>query len=273
MKYKFVYDESLSELFFELTEEERIVVIATVVGGHNAIFTGYKPERLVKAVKKLTELRVVEPKEDVSITDFCGGGPEIKQGLVSEADGGMLIMNNIDEFRSSVVQMLEPIMDSGVINLSRAGRSYTFPAHFQLIATMRACPCGCFGILDKPCLCSAQTIRIHWNRVSSVIDKCGIVYRCYDDNPTSTVNIGYLRDLSQRVWNRHCNRAGNAQKDVCMTLVDLTKEARIYRDDTFGDSYPMVERVARTIADMKGHNMTWTEDLKDAKKWYNPVDM
>lgn len=54
MNYNFVYDTNMSNLFCDLTEEERRVVLATVVGKHNAIFWGYKPERLMKAVANIS---------------------------------------------------------------------------------------------------------------------------------------------------------------------------------------------------------------------------
>ena len=69
MKYKFVYDtEFLESNMLELSEVERDVVFAVIVGQHNAIFYGYKPERLVNAIKKLTAgKRFVENKGFCSI--------------------------------------------------------------------------------------------------------------------------------------------------------------------------------------------------------------
>lgn len=56
MKYKFVYDKGIEELFnIELSSEEWGIVLATIVGKHNAMFFGYRPERLVNAIKKLSE--------------------------------------------------------------------------------------------------------------------------------------------------------------------------------------------------------------------------
>lgn len=81
MKYNFVYDTD----FFEknslyLSEEEKDVVFATVVGKHNAIFYGHNPERLVNAVKFLSHSeRFVEQK---SFSD-------IETGLVIATKGIM----------------------------------------------------------------------------------------------------------------------------------------------------------------------------------------
>ena len=87
MKYNFVYDtDFLEKNYILLTEEEKGIVFATVVGKHNAIFYGYKPERLVEAVKKLTSnYPFVETGSPFSLED-----------RLRESNGGILYMRDFD---------------------------------------------------------------------------------------------------------------------------------------------------------------------------------
>lgn len=79
MKYKFVYDTNVLEsLYTFLSEDEVKIVLATVVGKHNAIFYGYKPERLIGAIKLLSHSeKFVEQKLftdiDISLNNSRGG--------------------------------------------------------------------------------------------------------------------------------------------------------------------------------------------------------
>lgn len=91
MKYNFVYDaDFLKKNSLYLTEEERKIVFATVVGKHNAIFYGYKPERLVEAIKKLTSnYPFVVTTSPLSIED-----------RLRESKGGILYMSDFDSWGS-----------------------------------------------------------------------------------------------------------------------------------------------------------------------------
>lgn len=83
MKYNFVYDkEFLESNMFDLSEEEKDVVFAVIVGQHNAIFHGYKPERLVNAIKKLTS-----GKKFIENRGFC----TIETDLENAQDGIMYL--------------------------------------------------------------------------------------------------------------------------------------------------------------------------------------
>ena len=89
MKYNFVYDaDFLEKNSLYLTEEERDIVLATVIGKHNAIFYGYKPERLVDAIKKLTS----------NYPFVATSSPFLIGDKLSESNGGILYMNGFDSW-------------------------------------------------------------------------------------------------------------------------------------------------------------------------------
>ena len=81
MKYNFVYDtDFLAKNVFNLSAEEVDIVLATIIGKHNAIFYGNKPERLVDAVKFLSHSeRFVEQK---LFSDIEIGLQNAKEGIM-----------------------------------------------------------------------------------------------------------------------------------------------------------------------------------------------
>ena len=102
------------------------------------------------------------PHQTASIEGICGGGPNCRPGEISLAHNGVLFLDEAAEFRSSVLQMLRVPLESHTITLSRAGRSTTYPANFQLIMATNPCPCGNYGSKEKICLCSAKSVEMYW---------------------------------------------------------------------------------------------------------------
>ena len=89
------------------------------------------------------------PHQTATIEGMCGGGPRCSPGEISLAHNGVLFLDEAAEFRSSVLQMLRIPLESGRVTLSRAGRSTTFPADFQLLLATNPCPCGFYGSRDR----------------------------------------------------------------------------------------------------------------------------
>ena len=97
MKYKFVYDPNILEsLNNSLSEEETKIVLATVVGKHNAIFYGYRPERLVNAIKRLTSTEAFVEQKTFS---------DIDDGL-NNSRGGIMYLKDFDVWKISEQQFL-----------------------------------------------------------------------------------------------------------------------------------------------------------------------
>ncbi|MBQ0003730.1 MAG: YifB family Mg chelatase-like AAA ATPase [Treponema sp.] len=115
------------------------------------------------------------PHQTASIEGICGGGINCRPGEISLAHNGVLFLDEACEFRTSVLQMLRVPLESKSITLSRAGRSTTYPANFQLLMATNPCPCGNYGSRSKICLCSARSIEMYWNKFSGpLLDRIDI---------------------------------------------------------------------------------------------------
>ena len=121
---------------------------------------------LTKPGKKIIARPFRMPHQTASIEGICGGGPNCRPGEISLAHNGVLFLDEAAEFRTSVLQMLRVPLETNSITLSRAGRSTTYPANFQLLMATNPCPCGNYGSHDKICLCSLKTIEQYWAKFS-----------------------------------------------------------------------------------------------------------
>jgi magnesium chelatase family protein len=66
-------------------------------------------------------------------------------------------------------------LEDGVITISRAGGTVTYPASFMLCASMNPCPCGHYGSSKRRCNCTPNDIRKYRARISGpLLDRIDI---------------------------------------------------------------------------------------------------
>jgi magnesium chelatase family protein len=94
---------------------------------------------------------------------------------VSLAHRGVLFLDELPEFRRSVLEVLRQPLEDGMVALSRASRSITFPARFMLAAAMNPCPCGYLGDGGQACRCTVDAIARYRARLSGpLLDRIDI---------------------------------------------------------------------------------------------------
>jgi len=106
------------------------------------------------------------PHHTVSDVGLIGGGTVPRPGEVSLAHHGVLFLDELPEFKKSVLEVLRQPMESGQVTITRAAATVDFPARFMLVAAMNPCPCGYYGDPKRQCSCSPQQIRNYLSRVS-----------------------------------------------------------------------------------------------------------
>lgn len=105
------------------------------------------------------------PHHTTTLAGLIGGGRLARPGEASLAHNGILFLDELGEFSSSVLQSIREPLETGSIRLVRANHRFTFPARFSLIAASNPCPCGYFGDPEIPCRCTASQVNNYQNRI------------------------------------------------------------------------------------------------------------
>ena len=214
---------------------------------------------------------------------LTGGGLVPRPGEISLAHGGVLFLDELPEFRKSVLEVLHQPLESRMIQISRVHGKYSFPAGFMLVAAMNPCPCGRYP--DPGCTCTPAQIQGYLGKISQPfldrIDLCAEASKVrYEDlsnekkgESSAAIRqrvcrareIQYERyrkteirvnaELGSRKLKEFCE-LGKAEQKVmerAFSMLDLTARA-----------YHRIIRTARTIADLDGEERIRTEHLNEA---------
>lgn len=255
MKYHFVWDEGfLGNQMLELSEREKNIVIAIIIGGHNATFTGYRTERLVKAVKLLQDVNTpfvsvespIEPKS--LIGEYSRKG--LTQGFVTDADNGFLHFSDISSQNGGVTSWLTTVMGNGWIKLCDHGDIVTLPAKFQLIA-------------------EASNLDNRNVATNHIMDYCDIRYDCPKDCVRTLYSVEDLRHRVSMVKEHRQSLGYFGNNSYISDIGDIqpTNVAlEMIEEENIGIE---TARLGRTMADIFGHNKTFGADLEAARNCQN----
>ncbi|MCE1245017.1 MAG: YifB family Mg chelatase-like AAA ATPase [Firmicutes bacterium] len=225
------------------------------------------------------------PHHSASKAGLVGGGAVPRPGEVSLAHRGVLFLDEIPEFDRNVLEVLRQPMEDGIVTISRATLSLTFPAQFMLIASMNPCPCGFATDPSKECTCPQIAVRKYLMKISGpLMDRIDIhieVPRLKFDELTRYRPGEPSEDIRKRVIEargiqkkRFENMKVYANADMlpkhikkyCILPTDakgLLKQA----NEQMGLSaraYDRILKLSRTIADLAGSEKIATEHVAEA---------
>jgi len=106
------------------------------------------------------------PHHTISDVALVGGGSCPHPGEISLAHHGVLFLDELPEFKRSVLEVLRQPLEDGKIVIARAKLAIEFPAMFMLISSMNPCPCGYYNHPDKECVCSVVAVQRYLNKIS-----------------------------------------------------------------------------------------------------------
>lgn len=226
------------------------------------------------------------PHHTISDAGLIGGGSHPKPGEVSLSHHGVLFMDELPEFRRNVLEVLRQPLEDGMVTISRAAMSLTYPARFMLAAAMNPCPCGHYGDSQRQCSCSSQVVQKYLSRVSGpLLDRIdlhvevpAVRYRELTDQrsgePSSAVRqrVARAREIQRERFagkpEMHANAHMGARdlREFCRVGEgsDALLRTAITRLGLSARAYHRVLKIARTLADLEGVEEIGTAHISEA---------
>src|SRR5688500_9748350 len=106
------------------------------------------------------------PHHTISDVALVGGGGIPQPGEISLAHNGVLFLDELPEFKRTVLEVMRQPMEERRVTISRAKVAIDFPASFMLIASMNPCPCGYYNHPERQCTCAPGTVQKYLNKIS-----------------------------------------------------------------------------------------------------------
>ncbi len=226
------------------------------------------------------------PHHTISDVALIGGGSYPKPGEVSLSHNGVLFLDELPEFHRNVLEVLRQPLEDGVVTVSRAQASLTYPARFMLVAAMNPCPCGYYGHPTKECTCTPFVIQKYISKISGPlldridlhIDVPSVKFEelseasVSDSSADIRKRIIKARELQKERFktekNIYCNAHMESKqiKTYC-EITDDSKKLLKHAMDKLGFSaraHDRILKVARTIADLAGSENIQTPHIAEA---------
>ncbi len=231
------------------------------------------------------------PHHTTSRIGLIGGGGNPSPGEISLAHRGVLFLDEFPEFPRHVLESLRQPMEDGVVTISRAKGSVTYPAQFLLIAASNPCPCGYFGDPKRACKCLPGQISRYQKRVSGpILDRIDIHIEVpsVETQKLITQNAKLKMENSKQIQKRVQEAREIQLKRFKKTKLKSnsemnTKEIKIYcalstecrtmlitaisSMNLTARSYFKVIKVSRTIADLAGEKEITPIHLAEALQY------
>ena len=226
------------------------------------------------------------PHHTISDVALVGGGGIPQPGEISPAHNGVLFLDELPEFKRTVLEVMRQPLEERRVTISRAKFSVEYPASFMLVASMNPCPCGFFNHPEKECVCAPGVVQRYLNKISGpLLDRIDLHVEV---TPVSFSELSKQRvseksesirlrvvEARQRQAERYDGQEGiycNAQMsskmlhDICRISEEgnqLLKTA-MEKLGLSARAYDRILKVSRTIADLADSADIKTEHLAEA---------
>ncbi len=226
------------------------------------------------------------PHHTISDAGLVGGGSYPQPGEISLAQNGVLFLDELPEFKRTVLEVMRQPMEDRVVTISRAKLSVEYPANFMLIAAMNPCPCGYYNHPDKDCVCGPGVVQKYLNKISGpLLDRIDIHVEVVPvpfremDSDVKGEKSSLVRERVIKARNIQTERFDDDSK-VHANAQMSSKQLQIYcklnpegkillknameRLSLSARAYDRILKVARTIADLESSESIQNEHLAEA---------
>ncbi len=226
------------------------------------------------------------PHHTISDVALVGGGNNPQPGEISLAHNGVLFLDELPEFKRTVLEVMRQPLEERKVTISRAKFSIEYPASFMLVAAMNPCPCGYYNHPEKDCICPPGTVQKYLSKISGpLLDRIDIhveVTPVNFDQLSDSRKSEQSEDIRKRVMQAremqstrfagNENIYANAQmsapmaRQICaiQPAGQALLKTAMNRLQLSARAYDRILKVARTIADLASSNEIQLEHLAEA---------
>ncbi len=226
------------------------------------------------------------PHHTISDVALVGGGGTPQPGEISLAHNGVLFLDELPEFKRTVLEVMRQPMEERRVTISRAKMALDFPANFMLIASMNPCACGYYNHPEKECTCPPGSVQKYLNKVSGpLLDRIDLHVEVTPVafSELSNQNMGETsavirervikaREIQELRYKDHAGMYANAQmsskqlREICVinSVGEALLKKAMERLNLSARAYDRILKVSRTIADLEGSDDIKPEHLAEA---------
>ncbi len=242
--------------------------------------------KIDKETSLMTRRPFRSPHHTISDVALVGGGTYPQPGEISLAHNGVLFLDELPEFKRTVLEVMRQPLEDRKITISRAKFSVEYPASLMLVASMNPCPCGYYNHPSKPCVCAPGVVQKYLNRISGpLLDRIDIHLEVVpvpfnklseedQSEPSSAIRervINARQVQSARFAESpsvYCNAQMSSKMIREYVQLDETGNTLLKKAmEKLGLSaraYDRILRVSRTIADLEGSTSVQPHHLSEA---------
>lgn len=223
------------------------------------------------------------PHHTASDAGLLGGNINPTPGEISLAHNGLLFLDELPEFKRSVLETMRQPLEEGHVTISRAAGTMTFPTEFMLVAAMNPTPDGKMPaesrstpreiqnylarisgpLLDRIDL-HVEVPQVKFRDIAAersgetsaqirarVIAARGRQHERFRDRPKVTCNAR----MGTRELKQFCQLDATALELLKFAMADMNLSAR---------AYDRILKVARTIADLAASENITSDHVSEA---------
>ncbi len=231
------------------------------------------------------------PHHTISDVALVGGGTFPQPGEISLAHNGVLFLDELPEFKRTVLEVMRQPLEDRKICISRAKFAIEYPASFMLVASMNPCPCGYYNHPDRDCVCAPGVVQKYLSRISGpLLDRIDIHIEIV---PVPFEKLSEMKESenSEQVRERvikarqiqelrfrdidgvYCNAQMSSKQMRTFAQIDkdsseLLKNA-MQRLNLSARAYDRIIKVARTIADLEDAENIQSHHIAEAINYRN----
>ncbi|MEP7196000.1 MAG: YifB family Mg chelatase-like AAA ATPase [Saprospiraceae bacterium] len=227
------------------------------------------------------------PHHTISDVALVGGGSNPAPGEISLAHNGVLFLDELPEFKRTVLEVMRQPMEERKVTISRAKLTVDYPSSFMLIASMNPCPCGYYNHPEKDCVCGPGIVKKYLAKISGpLLDRIDLHVEVTPVDSEQLMNQNYISEQSSEIRERvikardrqkeryqsmsgiHSNAMINSSMvhEICVISpagINLLKTA-MAKLQLSARAYDRILKVSRTIADLADSSDIKIEHLAEA---------